>query len=365
MKSPIFIIGGGIIGLLSAYELAQAGERVTLLERGSVGRESSWAGGGILSPLYPWRYPEPVNRLVRWSQAAYPELARALSESSHSDVEWIRSGLLVCDTDTADTQQAIAWAAQAGVRLERLDKAMLCQLAPALSADIESALYFPEVAQIRNPRLLAALRQDLIGRGVELREGVEVTGFEHAQGGLRGLRTAAGVLPAERCIIAAGAWSAALIRTTGLALDHAPVKGQMLLLCPPAPLLTQIVLNAGYYLIPRRDGRILVGSTQEYAGFDKRITPEARAELLTAARATLPALADVDVEQQWAGLRPGSPDGIPVIDQHPGIRGVYLCTGHFRNGLVMAPASARLMAELVLGRSPSVDPAAYRLAARG
>ncbi len=361
MKSPVYIIGGGIIGLLSAHELEQAGVRVVVLERGQVGRESSWAGGGILSPLYPWRYPEPVNRLVGWSQTVYPELARALVESTQLDVEWIRSGLLVCDgADSADTRQAIAWAAGAGVRLDRLDKAMAHQLAPALSAAIESALYFPEVAQIRNPRLLAALRQYLIGRGVELCEGVEVIGFEQAHGQLQGLRTGSGILPAERCVVAAGAWSAELLKGTGVTLDHSPVKGQMLVLRSHVATISQIVLNAGHYLIPRRDGRILIGSTQEHSGFDKSITPEARAELLAAACDTLPALADAQVEQQWAGLRPGSTQGIPVIDKHPEIQGLYICTGHFRNGLAMAPASARLLADVLLGRSPSLDPALYR-----
>ena len=363
MNLPIYIVGGGIIGLLSARELAIAGERVEVLERHSMGCESSWAGGGILSPLYPWRYPEPVNRLARWSQTAYPELAQALGANSQYDVEWIRSGLLVCDS--TETRQAMEWAARTGAELVRLDAPTLRKLAPALSTDIDGALYFPEVAQIRNPRLLAALRHDLIGRGVVLREGVEAIGFDHARGQLRGIRTGSGVLPAERCIVAAGAWSAGILKTTGLELLHTPVKGQMLLMHPGIRLISQIVLNAGYYLIPRRDGRILVGSTQEHSGFDKSITPEARAELLAAARSTLPALASVVVERQWAGLRPGSPEGIPVIDRHPGIQGLYLCTGHFRNGLAMAPASARLMADTVLGRSPSFDPAPYRLVADG
>lgn len=361
MNLPIYIIGGGIIGLLSARDLAMAGERVVVLERHSMGRESSWAGGGILSPLYPWRYPEPVNQLARWSQTAYPELAHALGADGQCDVEWIRSGLLVCDR--TETRRAMEWAAHSGTRLDRLDASALRQLAPALSVDIDSALYFPEVAQVRNPRLLAALRHDLIGRGVVLREGVEAIGFDHAQGQLRGIRTGAGVVPAERCIVAAGAWSADIFKTTGLELPHTPVKGQMLLMHPGARLISPIVLNAGYYLIPRSDGRILVGSTQEHSGFDKSITPEARAELLAAARGTLPALATVGVERQWAGLRPGSPEGIPVIDRHPKIQGLYLCTGHFRNGLAMGPASARLLADLLLDRDPILDPAPYRFAA--
>lgn len=365
MTPPIYIIGGGIVGLLSAYELSKAGAWVTVLERGAVGRESSWAGGGILSALYPWRYPEPVNRLSLWSQTVYPELARALGESTGLDVEWVRSGLVVCNTNNADTAQATAWAGRSGVPIERLSREMAHALVPALGAVVETALYFSEVAQVRNPRLLAALRQDLLGRGVELRENSEVIGVEHTHGKLQGLRTAAGFLPAERGIVTAGAWSAGLLKGTGVTLEHSPVKGQMLLLRPRASPISQIVLNADHYFIPRRDGRVLVGSTQEYAGFDKSVTPEARAELLAATRETLPALADAVVEQQWAGLRPGSPAGIPIIDRHPEIEGLYVSTGHFRNGLAMGPASARLLADLLLDRDPILDPAPYRFAAGG
>jgi len=273
--------------------------------------------------------------------------------------------LILDSADSIETERALAWADQAGVRLTRLDAPALRVLAPTVNPAMERAWYFPEVAQIRNPRLLAALRQDLVARGVELRENVEVRGFEHGQGRLQRLRTSIGALPAERCIVAAGAWSAALLKSTGVMLDHAPVKGQMLLLRPPAPLISRIILNEGYYLIPRRDGRILVGSTQEQTGFDKSISAVAHAELRAAAQRMVPALADAEVEHHWAGLRPGSPQGVPIIDQHPEIRGLYICTGHFRNGLAMAPASARLLADGVLGRSPILDPAPYRLTRQG
>ncbi|OGI42038.1 MAG: glycine oxidase ThiO [Candidatus Muproteobacteria bacterium RBG_16_64_11] len=359
MKSPIYIVGGGIIGLLSARELAMAGETVAVLDRRELGRESSWAGGGILSPLYPWRYPEPVNRLAHWGQTAYPDLARELLASTQLDVEWIRSGLLILDT--AEAGRALAWAGQAGVPLSQLDDRSLHARAPAVSPAIASALHLPEVAQVRNPRLVMALHQDLAGRGVELRERVEVHGFESRHGRLQALHTSAGVLPTERAIVAAGAWSAALLADTGLDLDHPPVKGQMLLLRPRPRLISTVLLNDGYYLIPRRDGHILVGSTQERTGFDKATSTAAREELRAAARTMVPALADAAVEKHWAGLRPSSPRGIPIIDRHPDIQGLHICTGHFRNGLVMAPASARLMADLLLDRPPIVDPAPYRL----
>jgi glycine oxidase len=361
VKSPIYIIGGGIIGLLSARELAMAGETVAVLDRRELGRESSWAGGGILSPLYPWRYPEPVNRLARWGQTAYPDLARELLASTQLDVEWVRSGLLILDA--AEAEQAHAWAEQAGTPLVQLDDRSLHALAPAVSPAITGALHFPEVAQVRNPRLVTALHQDLVGRGVELRERVEVHGFESHQGRLHALHTSAGVLPTERAIVAAGAWSATLLSGTGLDLDHPPVKGQMLLLRPHPRLISAVLLNDGYYLIPRRDGHILVGSTQEQTGFDKATSSAAREELRAAARTMVPALADAEVEKHWAGLRPGSPQGVPVIDRHPEIQGLYICTGHFRNGLVMAPASARLLADVLLDRPPIVDPAPYRIAA--
>jgi glycine oxidase len=352
------IIGGGLIGMLTARELAAGGAAVTVLDRGRTGGEASWAGGGILSPLYPWRYADPVSELAAWSQARYPELAGELAEESGIDPQWTRSGLLMLGVEDADLAQA--WAGRWGATLEPLDGSAVAACEPALSGSLAEGLWMPDVAQVRNPRLVQALRGSLERRGVRLREGVDVTGLVVSHGRVQGVDTEGGRLAAGAVLMAAGAWSPALLAEAGIGLDVQPVRGQMILFRGSPGLLNRIVLDHGRYVIPRRDGRVLAGSTLEYVGFDKATTTAALDDLKAAAVGLVPALAQLPLERQWAGLRPGSPTGVPFIGAVDGIDGLYVNTGHFRNGVVLGPASARLAADLLLGRSPVVDPQPYK-----
>jgi glycine oxidase len=343
---------------LQARALAQAGWRVSVYDQGEIGRESSWAGGGILSPLYPWRYPDAVTRLARWSQEFYPQLSRELIAEGGVDPQWTQSGLLVLDTD--EQLEAKAWATHWNLHCEWLDRPQLLQLLPELALPIEHALWFPALGQIRNPRLVKSLyvcderlgvvfhpRQQVCSL---LREGQRVIGIETEQGEVR----------ADRVVIAGGAWSAGLLHGM-LELPVRPVKGQMLLLSGKPGQLQPIVLYQDRYLIPRQDGRILVGSTLEETGFDKATTEDARDELLGFVKRLVPGLASLPVERHWAGLRPGSPTGIPYIGAIAGWDGLYVNTGHFRNGVVLGPASARLLADMLLNRETIVDPLPYKI----
>jgi glycine oxidase len=212
---------------------------------------------------------------------------------------------------------------------------------------------------VRNPRFAKSLRLALERQGVRFIEQRAVTGFRRVGDRITGVDTEAGVLEAERIVVAGGAWSGELLRSTGLDLPVEPVRGQMILFRGAPGQVRRIVLDQGRYVIPRRDGRILVGSTLEHVGFDKSTTETALAELRAAALRLVPALADCELEHHWAGLRPGSPNGIPCIARHPALTNLYINAGHYRNGVVMGPASARLLADLLLERPPSLDPALF------
>ncbi|WP_109513932.1 glycine oxidase ThiO [Pseudomonas ovata] len=362
-KQPVVIIGGGVIGLLTAWNLAREGQSVMLLERAELGRESSWAGGGIVSPLYPWRYSAAVTALAHWSQDFYPQLGERLHAQTGLDPQVHTTGLYWLDLD--DEEQALAWAVREQRPLSRVDVSAVHDAVPALGPGYTRAIYMSDVANVRNPRLVKSLKAALQAMpGVEIREQCQVTGLVHAHGKVLGVATAQGVIHSERVVLAAGAWSGELLKPLGVELPVAPVKGQMILFKCAADFLPSMVLAKGRYAIPRRDGHILVGSTLEYEGFDKTPTEVAQASLRASAIDLLPALADADIVGHWAGLRPGSPEGIPFIGELPGFAGLWLNCGHFRNGLVLAPASCQLLSDLLLGREPIIDPAPYTPAGR-
>ncbi|MDZ7803053.1 glycine oxidase ThiO [Thiohalophilus sp.] len=359
----VIIIGGGLLGMLSARELARAGRSVALFDRGQTGRESTWAGGGILSPLYPWRFDDAVNALARWGQPRYADFAEQLRQESGIDPEYEPSGLLILDSD--EREVALAWARDWGVNLQVLSREAIRDVEPQLVNPPEQALWLPEVGQLRNPRLGRAARGSLDALGVAVYEQQPVEELLIEAGRCRGVVSGGTAFHAEQVVIAGGAWSAGLLQSLGIALPVRPVRGQMILYRGEPGALRRIVLSQDRYIIPRRDGRVLVGSTIEEVGFDKSTTDEALATLREAGERLMPALADWPLEHQWAGLRPGSPNGIPYICEVPGVAGLYLNTGHFRNGVVLGLASARLLADLMLGREPIVPPGPYAPAAGG
>jgi len=357
--ADFLIIGGGLIGLLTARTLSANGANVVLVERGQLGQESSWAGGGILSPLYPWKYPAAVNELAAWSQARYRQLVEDLEQATGIDAEWTQSGLLVLDGDQHEA--ALAWAPTFSANVQPVDASAIQRLEPALPVGHQSGLWMSEVAQIRNPRLIQALREDLRLRGVRVAENTEVTHLLSKKNRIQGVQTEYSEVIADQVIVACGAWSATLLKELGQEVPVMPVRGQMILFRMQPGQLQHIVLWRGHYVIPRRDGRVLVGSTMEDVGFDKKVTDEARDGLVRAAYDMVPALADAPMERHWAGLRPGSPTGVPFIGAHPKIEGLFINAGHFRNGVVMAPASAQLLTDIMQNQPTMLEARPFAL----
>jgi glycine oxidase len=359
--SDILIVGGGIIGMLTARELSLAGMKVTIVEQGKTGRESSWAGGGIISPLYPWRYSDPVSALAKWGQAFYPELIEEMYSETGLDAELIQNGLLIFD-DEQDT--ALAWAKKWQSNMQLIDNNNVSELEPELSQMVmtdKKAIWMPEVRQVRNPRLVKATKKYLLKQGVKFLEQTEVTGFIKKANKVLGVTSSSGDIAADKILVAGGAWSANLLKNIDINTSVKPVKGQMILFKTEANKIKRIILSQDRYVIPRRDGRVLVGSTLEHTGFDKAVTASAREELMQEAFRIVPCLKKAEVEHHWAGLRPGSTNGIPYICPVHDVEGLYLNTGHYRNGVVLGPASARLAADLILNRQPILEPNVYGL----
>jgi glycine oxidase len=359
-STDITIIGGGVMGLLTAREFYNAGASVTIIDKNFLGKESSWAGGGILLPLYPWRQARAITQLVKQSLGLYPGLTTQLLAESGIDPELYPCGLLI--TQNPDIDAALAWCNHNKIVYKEAEQ----QLLDGLNTATVNPLWLPQIANIRNPRLLKSLEQDLLQKGVRLLEHCQMTAVNLKNNRVTTIETSTGSLPINELIITAGAWTATVLeqlfpslRTNKLQI--APIKGQMVLFAAKPDTLKTIVLEGDQYLIPRRDGHILAGSTVEECLFDKTTTPEAKNQISDFALKLLPALQGFPIVKQWAGLRPGTRDGVPYIDRHPEISNLSINAGHFRNGLAMAPASAQLMADLILGRQTSVDPEPYSL----
>jgi glycine oxidase len=363
-SSDIVIVGGGVIGLSVAYALAREGALATVLDQGPLGQAASWAGAGIISPGAEQRATHPAVALRTLSAQLHAEWTVALRDETGIDNGYRRSGGVNVAL-TPEEEQALRAAAgrwrDEGITFERLAPVDLRRVEPALGPDVTAAYFIPDRAQIRNPRHLRALIEACRDRGVMLRPGVAVLGFETVGGRVTAVTTAEGPLPCGRVVVAAGPWSAALLGGLGLRVPTPPVKGQIVLLRGDRPLLRRIVEHGKNYLVPRDDGRILVGATEEDAGFDTRPTPPAVRDLIDEALRLCPVLAEAELERAWAGLRPGSIDARPYLGIAPGYDNLIVATGHKRAGLQLSPGSALVIADLVLDRPPRIDLGPFRI----
>ncbi len=334
----MIVVGGGIVGCLTALNLAQRGCQATIVERNQIAAqasgESSWAGAGILFPLLPWMYKDEVNALALQGASLYPQICDALKREMGIDPEYTQSGMLI--QPPFDKALAHAWCNNNQVDFEQVGENVL----------------LPNVAQLRPPHLLQALKQLLIQHNVTLLEHTQLEPIKQVEK-INSWNTNTGTaLRADAFVVTSGAWSFELLKDTSAGLNIKPMRGQILLYDlshqSASDLPTHIIYRDGFYLVPRRDGLLLAGSTLEDVGFDPRTTEDVKQQLKTKAESMLPLLKDMPIHRHWSGLRPGTPDNLPTIAQHPTIGNLYLNTGHFRYGLTMAPASAERIAELIL-----------------
>ncbi len=336
----VIVIGGGIIGLSLAMELRKTGASVLVVERGEPGREASHAAGGMLVDCQ-LETPAPLQTLASASAQLYPEFVHEVEIESGMKVDLRDQGTILFPKPGHVSHPALAACAPARIS----------ELEPALASSEQRSFYLPERSV--DPRALAAAAWKAAkNRGVDFSSGDEVTAVSISDGCVSGVSTVKTLFLAQKVVNCAGAWSGQL---GPLALPTRPVKGQMLcLIMQPRDLLKHVVRTPEVYLIPRSDGRLLVGATVEEAGFDKRTDLATIQRLHNSALALAPDLRHAKILESWAGLRPGTPDSLPILGATP-IHGYYTATGHFRDGILLAPITARLMAQVITGRRPDHD----------
>lgn len=367
--ADVAIIGGGVIGLTTAYYLARAGVSVQLFDKSALGTEASWAGAGIIPPGNSLRAVTAYDRLRASSSESFPSLSAELRELTGVD-----NGYRVCGGIEVFEHQAdeairiweaegidfkpIADQSRAG-RVRTVSKghqSWATELEPQLHLPRSAAYFLPSVAQVRNPWHIRALVSACQSLGLKLcphtaiahvraadnriEAAVDESGFEHRAG---------------QFLIASGAWTDRLLSPLGIRTGVHPVRGQIVLFRTARPVIRRIVNVDKQYLVPRGDGRILAGSTEEpEAGFENRNTEVGVNGLIRFATRLVPSLASAEIEKTWAGLRPGSIDGLPYLGRLPGFENAFVAAGHFRAGIQLSPATARVMSELITCVEPSI-----------
>jgi glycine oxidase len=352
MAVDVIVVGGGVIGCSIAWRLAQSGLKVTVFERGRIGCEASRAAAGMLSPQGEAQGPGPFFEFCLRSRAMYRSFAEELTEASGVDVEYKDEGTLFVVVEGEDEEAKTKWASwqlEAGLPLEHVSADDLRKLEPAVTELATRAIFLPQEHQVENRRLMDALEAAMKRAGVELIEGAEVSALTFERGRVTGVVSAGERFEAGVVTVAAGTWSSQLLEPLGLNLKVIPARGQMIAVRGNGCPIKRVLHSSKVYVVPRSDGRVLIGATVEYAGFHKAVTAGAINCLLTAAVELIPSIADFEVDEMWCGLRPDTIDHLPIIGATgvaSGVDNLVLATGHFRNGILLAPITADLVAEL-------------------
>jgi len=360
-RPDVVIVGGGIIGCSIAFFLAKAGVRPLVLERTMVGAEASSGAAGMLTAQAHTDEPGPLLDLKLASRALYEELAVELLERTEIDIEYRRLGHLV-PVLTEGEREAVAgrvkWQAANGLPAVWLNAREARELEPGLAPSVLAAGWFPEDHHVNNTAVTQAFAGATMRLGGEVRTGCDVTDLVREGERVTGVRTADETVAAGTVILCAGAWMREFERAAGIPLPIVPAKGQIVVARLESPVLRHVVYGTAAYAIPRPSGEHIIGSTLEFVGYDKRVTVEGVTGILQGMTRLVPALHDATMAASWACLRPAAPDGLPLLGRVPTRPGLVIATGHFRNGILLAPITGKIIAELVVhGASPiPLDP---------
>jgi glycine oxidase len=350
--AEVVIIGGGVIGLAVARALAQRGMRdVLIVERSNLGAEASSAAAGMLAPQAEADCADDFFRLCCQSRDMYSAFAQSLNEETGIDVELESSGTLYLaftEEDESELEKRYQWQVRANLEVEKLSAETARLLEPYISNRVRAALRFPLDTQVENRRLISALVSANEALGVRVLTGVSVDSLDIKRNRIAGIETSRGFISCERVVIAAGAWTSQILNEMLPNPRIEPVRGQMVS-CEATPQIARhVIYSPRGYVVPRRDGRLLAGSTTEHAGFDKRVTAAGVQAIVTSALEISPRIAALPLTSSWAGLRPRAADGLPVLGPCAEIAGVFYATGHYRNGILLTPVTAELLARAVI-----------------
>ncbi|MGP4074311.1 glycine oxidase ThiO [Halobacillus sp. K22] len=351
-KYDTVILGGGIIGCSTAFYLSKKGQRVLVLEKGSIGNQASSAAAGMLGVQAEMDEDSPMFELARTSRGMFSELSVELKDITGIDIGLLQKGMMKLAFTEAQLdryQEIAANQMKKGEKALCKNKEELLELEPCLTDSVVGGMLFPEEGHVSAPDLTQAFARAAAVNGVTFRESTDVYKLMRKQNQVIGAATDGGAFYADAVIVAAGAWSQRFLSEEGQALY--PVKGEALAVKTKRPLLNKTIFTDDCYLVPKKGGEIIIGATTTPYTFDKRVTIEGIEGLIQKAKRLLPLLGGAEIERMWAGTRPMTRDELPVLGKHPEWEGLYFSTGHYRNGILLSPVTGKLLADLITGES--------------
>jgi len=358
MNAEILIIGGGVIGLSTARSLKKRGAgRITILERGKVGRESSFAAAGMLAPQAETDKLDDFFDFCHESNKLYPQFAAELLDETGIDIELDRSGTLYLafsDEDVKEINRRYVWQKGSGLAVEYLTAEEIRRSEPFVSPDVREGLFFPNDWQVENRKLLLALQKYAELNRISIIEDTEVKNLIVTGGKVTGAATADETFAADAIILATGAWTSLVkLADFDLPFQVRPIRGQILSFQAAKRFFQRVIYSPRGYVVPRADGRILAGATVEDVGFDKSVTDAGTDFLLERALEIAPSLVNLEINEKWSGLRPLAAHGLPVLGALPEAENLFAATGHYRNGILLAPITAETLADKLVNNVES------------
>ncbi|TMU87371.1 glycine oxidase ThiO [Bacillus sp. BHET2] len=347
----VVIVGGGVIGCSIAYQLAKRGKQVLLLEKNQLAGKASKAAAGMLGVQSELNEGSPLYQMAQASRNLYPALAEELKEVSGMDIEYVENGMikLARTEEEAQSLSGVGTRTDQGERIKWLSKTQLSDCEPNLSKDVEGGLLIPRGGNVSAPNLTKALGLASARLGVEIKEDTNVSDFLKDRNRIIGVQTPNGPFYGAEIIVAGGAWSQSLLEHLGMAFNTYPVKGECFSVKLSQELVKSTIFTEECYIVPKIGGRFLVGATEHPHTFDENISISGLMHLMELATGILPGLAQAHWDKAWAGIRPQTHQGIPIIGRSKEWKGLSIATGHYRNGILLAPITGMMIADLIEG----------------
>ena len=349
----VAIIGGGINGASIAYQLSKIGRKVIIIEKNQLACQASSAAAGMLAAQAELEQDGPLFQMALKSQKMFSDLSCELFEYSGVDIEYVNKGMLkIAESEeiAVEVKKQVTFQRKWDPAIKWLDTKELREMEPSLSPSLAGGMYLPNDGHVQPAKLTQAFAKAAVNFGAEIRQNTEVLSFKFENSQVKGVITTNGIVNCDQVVVATGAWSAKLMRESGIDISVYPVKGECFSVRTEKPIInTTIFSDKRCYLVPKRNGEIYIGATMIENTYDNSVTPKGIARLIERATQLVPQIKDAAWERVWSGIRPQTGDGLPYIGEHPRWKGLFVAAGHFRNGILLSPITGKLVADLVAG----------------